>query len=190
MTPARATSALFALCLAAAPALAQDGQHSGWTGFLTGDRLGGASRFGQVSAHSTVPAIGVQGHNALSGLQAGYQYDFGQLVLGGEINRQLDPASVARSSAAVEETRRLKARIGFDAGAWLPYAVIGYSWQDTSDPTSSFNDEGASYGIGAAYQINNWIVLGTELMDHDLNSRSGTGLTDQLKTTLRFSYDF
>lgn len=174
----------------AGPVLAQDGQRSGWTGFIGGDRISSSSGFGIPLRLQGGNTTGVTGDGRLPGLRAGYQYDFGQLVLGGEVNRQLDPALIARSSAAIEETRRLKARIGYDAGAWLPYAVVGYSWQDTSDRSSSFNDEGASYGIGAAYQINDWVVLGTELIDHDLNTQSGSGLADQLTTTLRFSFDF
>ena len=187
----RMFQAVGCLAISASSVSAQSLPSSDWSGFFIGDRnasLSGKDRSAAISAR------GLHDRKSASGWHTGYQHDFGQFVLGGEIEYDTSPGTTGSrgllSGAQEEDSRHVKARFGYDAGSWLPYAIVGYGWQDLSAPTRRLDDEGASFGIGAAFQVNQWIVLGTELLDRDLETHKGYGLSDQLTTTLRISFDF
>ncbi|MBJ6371353.1 hypothetical protein [Sedimentitalea arenosa] len=187
MTTATAFLVL-AATLAALPAMAQDRERPSWARVLLGKGIELDTKPRKSRRMPGVSTIDIHGDPTLFGLHTGYHRDFGQLVLAGEIKRDLETATIGHGG--VEEMRHLRARIGFDGGDFLPYAVIGYSWQDRADPTRSIRDEGADFGIGAAYQINEWVVLGTEFIDSDLPGRGSASLRDQMTATLLFSFQF
>lgn len=182
--------ALVSAGLIATPAAAQEGPLSDWTQVFAADPVASASGRRAARRLPATSTIDLHGDPTLFKMNRTYQYDFGHLILGGEIDRNRNRTAIPGTGASTEDTRHLRARIGFDAGAFLPYAVLGYSWQDTSGTGHSFRDEGAAFGVGMAYQLNDWVVVGTELVDSDLSKHSGLGLRDQLKTTLRFSFEF
>jgi len=103
---------------APAPALPVSGD---WTGGYAGVQLG----WGDVTT-----SIGADGDDVLYGVHAGYQYDFGTFVLGGEVD--YDFAEIDLNGAAeVDSVARLKLRAGYDFGRTLGWFTAGIAEVDT-----------------------------------------------------------
>ena len=113
-----------------------------WTGFYVGGGFG----IGDV----TVGAADAIDTNDLS-LHAGYMYDMGSMVVGGEIEyERLDFKDLGDSFDA--SVLRLKGRVGYDAGAFLPYLTVAGARLSLEDG-SNVADNGYFYGAGAEYAI-------------------------------------
>ncbi len=130
-----AWSAVFVASSAlAAPAFAADvdaaSGYSPWAGFYAGVVYGaGAStvKSSQTASHS------VTGWGQTSGALVGYDFQTGRYVYGaeGDLSFHLlrpDDSGVSGLSAHVVDTPttdRLRLRLGYDAGAFLPYVAVG-----------------------------------------------------------------
>ena len=148
-----------------------------WTGAYGGLQLGYADVDGSGAA---------DGNDALYGLHAGYRYDFGTFVLGGEVD--YDFADIDLNGAAtVDSVARLKVNAGYDFGPALGYVTAGVAEVDTS----LGSDTGEFYGIGVAYQVNERYTLGAELLEHKFDDIGGTGVeADATTLTVRGSIRF
>lgn len=125
-----------------------------WDGFYAGAAIG------RVEANSV-------GENT-SGVFAGYRFDLGQVVLGGEAEYRV---------GETVKTSLVKAQVGYDAGAFLPYATVGYSnTEDLGDATV--------YGLGVDYQVAPKIVVGAEYLHTEF---SGVGVD---AVSIRTAYKF
>jgi opacity protein-like surface antigen len=157
-----------------------------WGGFYVGGQLGYADVTGENALN------GLDGSGEMYGLHAGYNWDLGNWVLGGEVDYDefgvdLEDAAGA-AVASVDSVIRLKARVGYDTGNWLWYGTAGWADLDTSVGSA----DGYFYGVGASYALNtNWI-LGAELLRHDFSDIGGTAGADAEADTLtlRASYRF
>lgn len=163
------------------PATTQD-----WSGPFVGAQLGYSDQ--EVDGGG----ISFSGDGTVFGIFAGYDYDFGQFVLGGELEYVIgdyDITSVAPpSSTGFESLTRAKARLGYDTGQFLPYAVIGWGWLNTSGGTDF---DGAVFGIGADFAVTSNVSAGLEILRHDLDDGSAGGFeTDPVTVSARFSYRF
>lgn len=123
------------------------------------------------------------------GAQAGYLWDLGTIVAGGEVQY-----------SALQETfwnedisaLRLKGRLGYDAGTFQPYVSLGAA--QISSPTRG---TGTMYtgSVGADAMIGSNMLIGVELI-HDANpnfSWSGGGGTFDFQfntVVLKASYKF
>jgi predicted porin len=158
----------------ASPALA----NGDWTGFYAGIQAG------QLDVDTS---IGADGDDTQYGVHAGYRFDTGTLVYGGEFDYDTGTVSLGGGAATVDDVWRLKGTLGYDIGDILLYGAAGYAEVDTS----LGNDGGAFYGIGAAYQVGPGAVLGLEVLDHDFNNIGGSGVdADALSVTARASFRF
>ena len=126
---------LLSSCALAAPAFAADpsatGAYSQWAGFYAGVVYGaGASTVNssQAASHSAT------GWGQTSGALVGYDIQTGHYVYGaeGELSFHLlrpddtgVPGSLAAHVVDTPETDRLRLRLGYDAGAFLPYVAVG-----------------------------------------------------------------
>ncbi|MFU8825414.1 MAG: outer membrane protein, partial [Yoonia sp.] len=102
---------------------------SDWSGFYVGGQLG----YGKVTT-PLISGLDDDFTGAIYGVHAGYMYDLGSIVLGAEIdydltNMSLDvpevPEQLEGASLELDSILRLKARVGYDAGAFLPYITGG-----------------------------------------------------------------
>ncbi|MEL6564505.1 MAG: outer membrane beta-barrel protein [Pseudomonadota bacterium] len=161
----------------AAPVQAFAGPGGTWTGGYAGVQLG----YGDVDGTGAA-----DGDDYLLGVHAGYRYDFGTFVLGGEVD--YDTADIDLNGAAtVDSVARLKLQGGYDFGRTLAYFTAGVAEVDTSIGSES----GEFYGIGFAYQINDQYTFGAELLEHEFDNIGGTGVAaDATTLTVRGSIRF
>ena len=161
------------LLASAAPALAED-----WTGAYAGFSFGYADASGPN---------GSDGDDLSFGPHIGYDYDFGNFVLGGELEYNRLSLDLGQSEGSLDSMSRLKLRGGYDFGSALGYVVVGAARADTS----ADSDTAAVYGIGVAYPINDRFVISGEALRQNFDNvtRSNGGLDANvfnLRTTFRF----
>mmetsp|Transcript_26872 Transcript_26872/g.48597 ORF Transcript_26872/g.48597 Transcript_26872/m.48597 type:complete len:193 (+) Transcript_26872:47-625(+) len=148
-----------------------------WTGAYGGVQLG----FADVDATGAA-----DGDDTLYGVHAGYAYDFGTFVLGGELDYDLADIDL-NGAARVDGVARLKLRAGYDFGRTLGYVTLGAAELDSS----LGRETGGVYGFGFAYQVNDRYLLGAEVLDHRFDDINGTGVdADATTLTLRGSIRF
>jgi len=149
-----------------------------WTGFYAGLNLG----YSDVSTN----VDGVEGNDNTYGVHAGYDYDFGNFVLGGEL--EYDKADIDLNGVAnVDDVTRLKIRGGYDLGSTLIYATAGAARANTTlgDETGGF------VGLGVAYQVTDRFVIGGEVLEHRFNDINDTGVdADATTFNIRGSFRF
>lgn len=148
-----------------------------WTGAYAGAQLG----YGDVNGTGAA-----DGDDVLFGVHLGYNYDFGTYVLGAELD--YDDADIDLNGAAtVDSVTRLKLRAGYDFGRTLGYVTAGVADVDTS----LGSETGEFFGIGATYLINERYTVGAELLEHNFDDISGTGVdADATTLTVRGSIRF
>jgi outer membrane immunogenic protein len=148
-----------------------------WTGLYGGLQLGQIDVDGPGAA---------DGDDLSFGLHVGYDYDFGQFVLGGELD--YDTADIDLGGAAtVDGVTRLKLRGGYDLGRTLVYATAGLARVETS----LGSDNGQFGGLGVAYQLSDQFVVGGEVLTHQFDDINGSGVdADATSISLRGSFRF
>lgn len=157
---------------------------SDWTGFYAGGQIG----FGRLDSSSILDDDDPTG--ALYGVHAGYMYDLGTLVLGAELD--IDGTSIESDIPAVEvdSVARLKARLGYDAGQYMPYITAGGARVMTSGALDGETD-GTFAGLGLAYKFNDSIMFGGEVLQHQFEDVVVDGVdVDATTLTARVSFQF
>ncbi len=157
----------------AGPVLAED-----WTGAYAGFSFGYADVDGSG---------GAGGNGGSFGPLIGYDYDFGNFVLGGELEYNRLNLDLGQSQGSLDSMSRLKLRGGYDFGPALGYVVVGTARASTSGDS----DTAAVYGIGVAYPLGDRFVISGEALRQDFDDipTSGRGLDANvfnLRTTFRF----
>ncbi len=154
-----------------------------WTGLYGGVSLG----YGDVTG-STVLGDDING--TTYGIFAGYQRDLGSVVFGGELEWSGTEWTDETIGLDVDSVARAKLRVGYDAGAFLPYATIGAASVATSGAVDD-DDTGMFFGAGIDYSLGNGIVLGGEILQHEFNDYADTGIDVSATTfTARVAYSF
>ena len=164
--------------VAAAP-VAMAPMSADWSGFYVGGQYG----------LGTVEAGGVENDLKSYGVQAGYLYDLGSFVVGGEAAyAALDVDDVDSDGSYVARAGVLA---GYDAGRFMPYVTGGYAYLNAEDGISSASDSGYYYGVGATYAVTDSINVGVEYLDHKFDDFDGSGNDVEAQTTsLKVSYKF
>lgn len=123
------------------------------------------------------------------GLFGGYNYDFGDFVLGGEL--EYLGSEIENGTANLDDLTRLKLRAGYDAGPALIYGVVGAAYANADIGGVSYDDTGYTYGIGVDYAVTDSINVGAELLQNEFDEFDNSG-TDLSATTLgaRVSFKF
>ncbi len=163
------------LALSASAAQAGD-----WTGPHVGAQVGYAD---------IDPAGGVaDGDGASFGVNAGYDYDFGDWVLGGEFDYdRLDiDVGAAPGKVSADHLYRAKLRLGYDFGDALGYVVAG----PARLKTSAGSDTDAFYGLGVSVLMSpQWSITG-EYLYQDFSDIGG-GVDAKIQSfTLRAAFRF
>ncbi len=146
-----------------------------WTGFYGGAQLGYG--FGSLDGVADEDLDGFIG-----GVMGGYNYDFGQFVLGAEVDYSLADLSFDVTDGEIDQVGRLKLRAGFDAGRALIYGTGGLAYANASIPGDDLNDTGYFIGAGVDYLITDRIFGGVEYLYHQFDDLDNSGIDAQVNT--------
>lgn len=151
-----------------------------WTGGYAGVQLG----------YGGLDAGGDTDEDLLYGVQGGYQYDFGNFVVGAEADYNRTNFDLGGGDA-LDNMARLKGRVGFDAGRAMIYATGGAAFGNATLGGTSYSDTGYFYGAGIDYLVTDQISVGGEITHNQFNEFAGSG-TDLDATTFaaRVNYKF
>lgn len=157
---------------------------SDWTGFYAGAQLGYGKLDPSVTTDPTEP------DGALYGVHAGYMYDLGNIVLGAELDYDATNIEFDAPPSELESVMRAKLRVGYDAGAFLPYLTAGGARATTNNALDGDTD-GNFYGLGVAYKMTDSILVGGEVLQHQFDDVAGSGVdVDATTATARVSFQF
>lgn len=125
------------------------------------DGIGGAIRAGYDWQSGNV-VYGLGGEYNLGKIDAGLERDWRDLLAaaGDELGEDIPDIDVEISNAAT-----LFGRIGYAAGDWMPYALVGYTWADGEisalGESVGADLKGPTIGLGAERRFsNNWTGYG------------------------------
>ena len=155
-----------------------------WGGFYAGAGLG----YGDVGSSTNT----LDGNGILGGVQAGYRYDFGTAVVGGELEYDITGIDLgATAGDQLNSVARLKAMAGADLGRTLVYGTAGYAYADADVGAASLSDNGWFAGLGADYALSERLTVGAEVLTHKFNDFDGSGVdldatTAKARINLRF----
>jgi len=174
-----------------APAPAPMMRGTDWSGLYLGGQLG----YGKATVSAAPDQDDING--VIGGVHAGYMYDLGALVLGAEVDYDFADISGATNTAfgdlEVDDILRLKARVGYDAGAFLPYVTGGVVRANGSLGGDDIEVDGDFYGAGVAYKFSDSILVGGEVLQHKFYEGDVEGLDLGVRATTataRVSFQF
>lgn len=161
-----------------APAAPAPVAQTDWTGFYAGGQI---DLIMEGSGFGGPFQIEVEGHFA--GVFAGYRYDMGDVVIGGEIDYLLGSGEVTVLTIVADadyDLLRVGGEVGYDNGNMLPYLTAGFARMeiDAGAPTES---NGYFAGAGLDFSVSESLTLGAELLFHDFRDWSDT--TEELQLT-------
>lgn len=151
-----------------------------WTGFYAGAQI----EYGDVGISG---ALTEDGTGALGGVFAGYRYDFGSYVIGGELDFNAADIDLPATGGNLDSVTRLGLEAGFDAGPALFYGTAGAARATVDTGTATLDGNGYFYGIGMDYALTDQVVLGAELLRHEFDDFNDTPGLDVGATTLGIS---
>lgn len=167
-----------------APVVAPVDTGGEWGGFYVGAGLG----YGDVGSSTTT----LDGSGILGGVQAGYRYDFGKAVVGGELEYDVTGIDLGTTAGdQLDSVARLKAMAGADLGRTLVYGTAGYAYADASVGGGTLSDDGWFAGLGADYALSDRLSVGGEVLAHRFNDFDASGVdldttTAKARINLRF----
>lgn len=147
---------------------------SDWTGGYVG------LSFGRLDTQSG----GTSEEGGIYGIHTGYDYDFGNVVLGGELE-YLGADDYELGGVDIDNMTRAKARLGYDFGRTLVYATAGAA----NIETAAGDDTGAVGGLGLDYKVTENFTIGGEALAHDFDDVGGADL-DAQTFAIRGSFRF
>ncbi len=153
-----------------------------WTGFYVGAQLG-YGRLEDTTRNEEESGV-------VGGVHAGYDFDYGNFVLG--VGVDVDGADISLPNSQLDLLVRGRIRAGIDSGNFLFYGVGGPEYADASIVgTTAENDIGYFVGAGVEYRINQNLSAGVEGLYHQFDDFDSTG-TDFNFTSVqaRISYRF
>jgi outer membrane immunogenic protein len=169
--------AMGAACLAfsTTSAIAND-----WSGFYAGAGIG------NLEVDTSVD--GVKEDDISYGIHAGYRFDTGQWVFGGEFEYDWTDVELVPGAISADRVMRLKGTAGYDFGQTLVYVAAGTAEVDVD---GLGDDWGGFFGVGAAYAVTPQTSIGLELLEHNFSNIGGSGIdADAWSVNLRASWNF
>ncbi len=151
-----------------------------WSGFYAGAGIG------DLEVETNV--AGVQENDRAYGIHAGYRYDAGKWVLGGEFEHDWTDIQLVPGAISVDRVMRLKATAGYDFGPALVYFAAGTAQVNVE---GLGDDWGGFYGLGAAYAVSPKTIVSLEMLEHDFSNIANSGIdADAWSVNLRASWKF
>ncbi|MDD2685803.1 MAG: OmpA family protein [Gallionella sp.] len=119
---------------------------------------------GAKAGNNSSNATALDSKNATAlGLEGGYNWDMGGFLLGvngfydDNSKKTHNPGAVNYGSSAYG----VDAKLGIDAGSWLPYAKVGYARTDANGALGAVGSGDVHLGLGIEYKFApNWSVAG------------------------------
>jgi outer membrane immunogenic protein len=161
--------------IAPAPVAAPVSTNGEWGGAYVGAQLG----YADIDSNGG----GLDGDGVLGGVHAGYRYDFGTAVVGGELD--YDTSSIDLGAAAgdeLESVARLKLMAGADLGRTLVYGTAGVAYAEASVGGANLSDNGWFAGLGADYALTDQWRVGGEILTHKFDNFDGSGVDLDVNT--------
>ena len=154
-----------------------------WTGFYAGGSLGYADATGTDGFDDSPTGLTYGGF-------AGYDYDFGNFVLGGELEISGFNVTEETLGLDVDSVTRVKVRAGYDAGNALPYLTAGGARLATSGAIDD-SGNGYFYGAGLDYRVGGNMRVGGEVLKHRFDDYAGSGIdVDATTIGARVAFEF
>ncbi|MBF9036379.1 outer membrane beta-barrel protein [Rhodobacterales bacterium HKCCE2091] len=152
-----------------------------WTGFYVGGQLG----YGDAEAGA------VEGDGPVGGVHAGYNWDFGNFVVGAEAAYN-DTDIELGGGGSIDDVTSLRLNAGYDLGnGLLPYLSVGGAQASANIGGVELEDTGWLAGAGLAYDLGNSWVVGGDVTYHEFEDFDATGVdVDVTTVTARVSYRF
>lgn len=151
-----------------------------WTGGYVGAQLG----YGDVDTDN---GGGATGDGAIGGLHAGYDFDLGDWVVGGEVDIDSTDINLSAGGGDIDSVARLKLRAGYDLGRTLVYGTVGAAFAEAD----LGSDTGYALGAGVERRITDAVSLGGEVLYHEFDNYNGSGIDVQATTaTARVKFRF
>lgn len=128
------------------------------------------------------------------GIFGGYRWDFGNFVLGGELDYMVGDAEVSDPDAFnfdIDSLVRLGVEAGYDFGNVLFYGTLGLAQLELSDQFGVDDDsDGYFYGLGVDYRVNDRWLIGAELLQHEFDDFGLPNELDALSLGLNVGISF
>lgn len=147
-----------------------------WSGIYGGVQL----EYGDVTADTTAGAAAASGDGALYGVFAGIRHDYGNFVVGAELDLNLadidlvDPAGTTIGS--LNSVHRFGGELGYDAGPALVYGTFGATRATATVGGVDLADNGYFFGAGVDYLLTDQIIIGAEVLQHEFDNFDNSGL--------------
>ena len=156
-----------------------------WSGAYVGAQVG----YGNMNSDG---AVNDSGDGALGGVHAGYQYDMGSLVLGGELDYNAADIKLDNNNGSIDKLARLRGKVGYDLGRTMVYGTAGAAYGEINLAGTSFDENGYTVGAGVDYMLTDNVILGGELNYQKFTDVGGTAGNDVDATTVqaKVSYKF
>jgi hypothetical protein len=151
-------------------ALPLSAQAEDWTGGYGGFQFGGSDI--DVTG-------GLDGDGESYGVFVGYNWDRSGIVYGLEVDWDATDYAINGGAVNVDQTARLKGRLGVSTGNGLAFASAGVVRANTD---AIGNDTGYLLGLGYDHAFSNGTVLGGELLQHEFDDFDGGGLDVSVTT--------
>lgn len=156
-----------------------------WTGGYAGVQLG----WGMATIDDGVPPDD-DGDGVIGGVTVGYDYDFGNFVVGGALDYDFSEIEFD-SGATIDNVARVKVRAGIDAGRTLIYGVGGAAFANATVGGADLSDNGWVAGAGVEHRVTDTFSVGGEVLYHQFDDFDGSGAdvnatTIQAKALFRF----
>lgn len=154
-----------------------------WTGGYAGLQLGYAD------AEAKAGNAKITGDDVIGGFIVGYDYDFGNFVLGAGIDADIADLNVGTPTVAtLERVYRLKVRGGVKLGDGLLYATGGGAGADID---GLGYDTGYFIGAGYEHMVTDTISLGGEVLYHEFDNFKNSNIDVEATTfQVRAAYRF
>jgi outer membrane immunogenic protein len=147
-----------------------------WTGPYIGIQAGYA--WAELdTGPATIDADGV-----LGGIHAGYNYDFGGFVVGGEVDYDFANVEIDGGLGEIDGVARAKLRAGADLGQVLVYGTAGGAYATADTALGDLNDFGWLVGAGVDFAATDNIIVGAEYLYHDLSNFDDSGIDVNVHT--------
>lgn len=156
-----------------------------WTGFYAGLQYGQGSLDLDVDDAVSFDA----GDFDAYGVHAGYLHDFGQYVLGAELDYNRVEVDDVDGNG---DLLRLRGRLGADLGRFLPYLTAGVARLSADDDGVDISETGFTYGLGADFAVTENFTIGAEYTRHNFSDVLDTDGVDldadliQIRAAYRF----
>ncbi len=162
-----------------------------WSGFYAGGMVSFSGETAYLYyALGVFADSGNLAANTAFGAFAGYNFQHGAFVYGGEVAVDSGGIGTAGTDLKYGPMVDVKARAGYAFGRALAYGVVGRSFATFHDPNSpqmnySYPGGGFVYGAGLDYKINDQLFVGVEYLVRDLAGGSDSDDTFEIKSNIQ-----